>query len=238
MMSLMRRAHSLLLIAAVFGLSACAKSHSDPVARGRAAFVSYDCKKCHTVAGAGGSLGPDLTFVGFRKSPQFLDVWLKDPGAWKADVSMPNFHFSDGVRADLVAYLASLQGQGYLEAPGARPWAAAELASDPVKRGAELYRRVGCVTCHNKAGKGGYPNNNAVGGRIPALESVADGFSKDELVKKILEGVAHPAKADAAGADPLLHMPSWEQKLNKEEVEAVAAYLLSLKPKTGADGDW
>lgn len=233
----MRRASTPFLFAVVLGLSACAKSHSDPVARGRAVFASYDCKKCHTVAGVGGTLGPDLTFVGFRKTPEFLDVWLQNPGKWKADVSMPNFYFKDNVRADLVAYLASLQGQGYLEG-GARPWAAAEFADDPVKRGAEIYQRVGCITCHNKAGKGGYPNNNAVGGLVPALALVADGFSKDELVKKVMEGVAHPAKADAAGAEPYLHMPAWQQKLNKEEIEAVAAYLLSLKPQGGGGGDW
>lgn len=237
MMLRMKRVAPFFLLVAVLGFSACAKSHSDPVARGRAVFASYDCKKCHAVAGVGGSLGPDLTFVGFRKSPEFLDVWLQNPRKWKADVSMPNFYLKDNVRADLVAYLASLQGQGYL-AGGPKPWAAAELAADPVKRGAEIYKRVGCVTCHNKDGKGGYPNNNAVGGQVPALQLVADGFSKDELVKKILEGVAHPASADPAQPAPLLAMPSWEKVLNKEEVEAVADYLMSLKPKGASDGDW
>ncbi|MBI3299793.1 MAG: cytochrome c [Elusimicrobia bacterium] len=217
-----------------FALSGCSR-HSDPVARGQAMFASYDCKKCHMVDGDGGTLGPDLTLVGFRKSPEFLDVWLRNPGAWKADVSMPNFHFADGVRSDLVAYLATLQGQAYLE--GARPWDHADLAGDPVKRGEEIYERVGCVTCHNKRGKGGYPNINAVGGRIPTLTAVAEGYSKDELVKKISDGVRHPGKADAAGADPLLYMPAWGEKLKKDELEAVADYLISLKPQGAASGD-
>lgn len=232
----MKQAARFSLLVAVLGLSACAKSHSDPVARGRAVFASYDCKKCHKVAGAGGTLGPDLTYVGFRKSPEFLDVWLKDPRAWKADVSMPNFYFKDNVRADLVAYLASLKGEGY--AAGAKPWDAPELAGDPVKRGEVLFKTVGCITCHNKDGKGGYPNNNAVGGLVPALQLVADGFSRDELVTKIMEGVAHPASADPAQPAPLLAMPAWEKALNKEEVGAVADYLMSLKPKGASDGDW
>ena len=231
-----RTVHSLLLVSVALGFSACAKEHNDPVARGRAVFASYDCKKCHTVDGKGGSLGPDLTFVGFRKTPAFLDVWLKDPHAWKADVSMPNFHFQDGIRADLVAYLATLQGDAYLK--GAKPWDAAELAEDPIKKGAEIYKRVGCITCHNKAGKGGYPNNNTVGGKVPALEAVADGFSPDELLKKISDGVAHPGKSDPAGADPLLYMPKWSDKLSAEEIKAVAAYLISLKPKAASKDDW
>lgn len=238
MTALMKRAARFLpLFALVLAFSACAKSHSDPVARGRAVFASYDCKKCHVVAGVGGALGPDLTLVGFRKTPEFLDVWLKDPRAWKADVSMPNFYFKDNVRADLVAYLSSLQGQGYLEG-GAKPWAAPAFADDSVKRGEEIYKRAGCITCHNKGGKGGYPNNNAVGGLVPALQLVADGFSRDELIAKIMEGVAHPASADPAQPAPLLSMPAWEKKLNKEEVGAVADYLMSLKPKGASDGDW
>lgn len=233
-MTLMKRVLPLSLILAVpVLLSSCAKSHSDPVLRGRAVFASYDCKKCHAVGGVGGTLGPDLTFVGFRKSPEFLDVWLKDPRAWKADVSMPNFYFKDEVRRDLVAYLASLQGDAYLT--GARPWASIE---DPVARGKEIYTRVGCVSCHNKDGKGGYPNNNAVGGLVPPLQLVADGFSKDELIQKIMEGVLHPASADPAQPAPLLYMPAWEKKLNKEEVAAVADYLLSLKPKGAGGEDW
>lgn len=229
----MNRALILLVLASVF--SACAQTHSDPVSRGRALFASYDCKKCHTVAGAGGALGPDLTFVGFRKSPQFLDTWLKDPRAWKADVMMPNFYLKDNVRADLVAYLSSLKGEGYLA--GQKPWDAPALASDSVKRGEDIYRRVGCVTCHNKGGEGGYPNNNVVGGHIPTLKNVADGFTRDELVKKITNGVAHPGKADPGGPDPLLYMPEWGQKLKADEVEAVADYLISLKPKAAGGGD-
>lgn len=229
------RIRNLLLPALAAVLAACAQAHNDPVARGRAVFASYDCKKCHVVAGVGGTLGPDLTFVGFRKDAEFLDTWLKDPGAWKADVSMPNFHFQPGVRADLVAYLSSLQGEAYLSAKQ-RPWDAPEFSGDPVKRGAEIYRRVGCISCHNKGGKGGYPNNNVVGGAVPSLVNVSDGFTKEEVVKKVLEGVRHPVKADASGPEPLLYMPKWEAKLNRDEVEAVAEYLFSLKPKT-ADGD-
>lgn len=206
---------------------------NDPVERGRAFFASYDCKKCHTVAGVGGSLGPDLTFVGFRKTPAFLDLWLKDPHAWKPDVSMPDFYFEPEVRSDLVAYLGTLQGQGYLEM-SQRPWDAPEFAHDPVKRGAEIYRLAGCITCHNKDGKGGYPNPNAMGGVVPALTKVAEGYSQEELVRKISEGVLHPTRSDPDGPDPYLYMPEWDKKLKKDEIEAVAAYLLSLEPRTAS----
>ncbi|MEK7656532.1 MAG: cytochrome c [Elusimicrobiota bacterium] len=223
-----------LLLPALLALSACAKD-ATPEERGKAVYASYDCKKCHRIGKVGGSLGPDLTFVGFRKDAAFLDLWLKDPGAWKEGVVMPKFFFKDHVRKDLAAYLATLQGKEHLE--GVRPWDEGDLRSDPVKRGAALYAKVGCVSCHGKNGAGGYPNNNVVGGKIPALTKVAEGFSKEELLDKLRQGVPQSAKADPAGADPLLNMPAWGEKLKDDELGALADYLISLQPKTSG-GEW
>jgi len=207
-------------------LSACQLGHDSPVERGRASFQAYKCTKCHTVNGEGGVLGPDLTFVGFRKSSDFLERWLINPQAWKPHVSMPNFYLREAVRKDIVAYLATLQGDFYIRE--GRPWDAPQFAGDSVKRGGEIYSRVGCITCHGKGGVGGYPNNNVVGGEIPKISTVKDTYSRDELIARIAKGVRHSVKADPAGPDPLLYMPRWEAKLKQEEIEAVAAYLLSL----------
>jgi len=213
-------------------LSACQLGHDTPVERGRAAFVAYKCSKCHTVADEGGVLGPDLTFVGFRKSPEFLDRWLINPSAWKPHVSMPNFYLQDAVRSDLVAYLSTLKGEAYIR--NGRPWDGKEFRSDSVKRGSEIYSRVGCVTCHGKDGVGGYPNNNVLGGAIPAINTVKDTFSREELIQKIRQGVQHPIQADASGPKPLLNMPRWEATLKTDEIEAVVDYLFTLNAG-GAD---
>ena len=50
-----------------------------PEAKGRGAYASYDCQRCHRIGAEGGDTGPDLSFVGFRKTPEFLALWLKDP---------------------------------------------------------------------------------------------------------------------------------------------------------------
>lgn len=207
-------------------LSACQIGGNDPVSRGRAVFAAYKCAACHTVAGEGGTLGPDLTFLGFRKNADFLERWLINPHAWKPNVSMPGFYFQENTRKDLVAYLSSLRGKGY--EPGRRPWDEPDFRHDKLKRGAEIFKRAGCVTCHGKGGAGGYPNNNVVGGLIPAVNKVSEGFSRQELIEKIAKGVAKSGKADPAGPDPLLYMPRWERKLKKDEIEAAADYLLSL----------
>lgn len=210
-------------------MSACGGQGSlPPEERGRAAYAAYDCKRCHRIGYEGGDTGPDLTYVGFRKSAAFLELWLKDPGAWQPDTLMPNFHLSDAARGELAAYLATLKGQGYPD--GKAPWDDPGLASDSVARGREIYARAGCVTCHGKDGKGGYVNSNVIGGKVPALERASEGFTKKELVDRIAKGVRHPVKADPEGPEPLLHMPAWEEVLSRGEIEAVADYLLSLKP--------
>lgn len=218
-------------LAAVLFLAACAPSGpSTPESKGRGVYAVYDCKRCHRVGAEGGDTGPDLTFVGFRKSPEFLALWLRDPKAWQPNTLMPDFKLNDEARGQLAAYLGTLQGQGY-RGPGGAPWD--KLPAD--KRGAEIYRRAGCVTCHGEGGKGGYVNLNAVGGKVPAVEKAREGFSRDELVKRIADGVAHPVKADPAGPEPLLKMPAWKNALTPDEIAAVADYVLSLAPPSKED---
>ena len=53
---------------------------SGDAARGRWVFEGKGaCGRCHTIAGRGGGLGPDLTDAGARSSPQYLREALLDP---------------------------------------------------------------------------------------------------------------------------------------------------------------
>lgn len=223
----------LVLLLAAAGAAACSfKPPSGPVA-GKAYFVQAGCAACHRVGGVGNAVGPDLTFVGFRHSPQWLDLWIKDPQAWKPGTLMPNKRLSPAARASIVAYLAEQQGQEWPK--GSRPW---DGLSDPAARGRLIYLRAGCVGCHGQGGAGGYPNNNVAGGKIPALSNAAETFTRAELVAKIRNGVPAPVKADPKGPDPLVWMPSWGKVLDDAELDAVAAYLQSLKPGDAQKTDW
>ncbi len=222
------------LLPAVLLFTACQKPQ-DPVARGRAHFVGLGCNTCHTIAGrGGGQAGPDLTYVGFRKSPEWLDLWLKDPAAWKPGTAMPNFKLQDNVRADIVAYMSTLKGDAYRQDP---PWDAPKFAGDPVKRGEALFQYAGCVGCHGVKGAGGYVNNNVVGGKIPALTFTADGYSKEELKDLLAKGrVSTPE--DPSKPAPLIAMPAWGQVLKEDEIEALVEYVYSLRPAKQAGDDW
>lgn len=203
--------------------------------RGRAYFEGLGCITCHRVGNkGGGQTGPDLTTVGLRKTPEWLDLWLKDPAAWKPGTAMPSYKLKDHVRADLVAYLASLKGELYRQSP---PWDRAERMADPVKRGEMLFNRLGCVGCHGDSGQGGYTNNNVVGGKIPALTYTADGYSKEEL-KTLLRHGRVSIPADPAQPAPMLRMPAWGDYLKDDELDALVEYVFSLRPQSTGQDDW
>jgi cytochrome c oxidase cbb3-type subunit III len=57
------------------------------------------CLKCHQVNGEGGRLGPDLTEVGARRSPDHLTVSLLDPGRYVSPLDRKVFAITqDGRR--------------------------------------------------------------------------------------------------------------------------------------------
>ncbi|MBI3289058.1 MAG: c-type cytochrome [Elusimicrobia bacterium] len=215
--------------------SGCAKGDPSGPDAGKAYFKQAGCLACHKIGAEGSAVGPDLTLVGFRHSAEWLDLWLKDPKAWKADTLMPNSRLSDAARKTIVAYLAERRGQDW--SPGGRPWESSSLP-DAAAVGRVVYARAGCIGCHGTGGAGGYPNPNAKGGRIPALNTVSEGYSKAELIAKVRKGVAQPLKADPSGPAPLVRMPAWGEKLSDAELDAVASYLLTLSPANAEKSDW
>jgi mono/diheme cytochrome c family protein len=104
---------------------------------------------------------------------------------------------------------------------------------DPtLQAGWKVYTSKGCVFCHGPAGEGGVKNPNAVGGLIPPLKAVAEGYNEEELKEKILKGVPVIDQEKPDGPPPPLYMPAWEGLLTEQELNQVVAYLMSLAPKT------
>ncbi len=188
---------------------------------GRARFDAMGCRACHSIGNVGGNSGPDLTFVGFRRTREWLDMWLKDPKVWKPDTKMPNFRLKDADRGAIVEYLTTLKGQDFAGKP---PW----------KNGEEIYRLAGCVACHGPQGRGGMPQNNFHGNQIPAVYKVAEGYTFDELAKRIRSGRI-PEPQDPSLPPPKVAMPAWGKVLDDGEIASVAQYLMSLAPPKPKD---
>ena len=100
----------------------------------------------------------------------------------------------------------------FVVAAFAGPASAQDLA-----KGAKVYADQKCSMCHSIAGKG-----NAKG----VLDNVGATLKVEEIRQWILDPVAMTAKAKAARKPP---MPAKYKALPKEDLDALVAYMASLK---------
>ena len=76
------------------------------------------------------------------------------------------------------------------------------------------------------------PNPNAkTAEQVPGLIYVADGYTKDELKKRILNGQREIPALDPKRPPPPLFMAAWAGIIKDSELDDLTAYLFSLKPK-------
>jgi DnaK suppressor protein len=110
-----RRARALVLVGGILGaalLTASAGAQGvtePPVARGEAAFKSNGCYGCHMIGKFGTPIGPDLSHVGARYSPDYLAGWVRDPALQRPSAHMPALELSDADVRALAQYLGSLR---------------------------------------------------------------------------------------------------------------------------------
>ena len=98
--------------------------------------------------------------------------------------------------------------------------------------GRQLYAKYSCIACHGPAGAGGVNNVNAqTGGKINGLLFVAESYTKEDLAKKILDGVPVVEQADPKGPRPPLAMPPYRGVISDQEMQDLVKYLFSLQPK-------
>jgi len=77
---------------------------------GHMVFLAQHCNTCHVIEGSGGTIGPDLTHVGSRRTEDWIVEQLNDPRSHKADSIMPSFTQLPGdQKQELAQYLAGLK---------------------------------------------------------------------------------------------------------------------------------
>ncbi len=65
------------------------------------------CTTCHSLQGAGGTVGPALDGVGDRLDAAYLEKWLRDPMSVKPGTTMPKLPLDDAQLGALVTFLSS-----------------------------------------------------------------------------------------------------------------------------------
>lgn len=219
--SVSMRAHAFVLSVLVSAVQAGA---SEPAAK---LFDAHGCRSCHKVGYKGGNSGPDLTMVGHRRPLGWLQKWLTSPRHFKPDTRMPEQGLAPGDRDALATWLSEQKGRAWRTD---EPW---DSVSDPLKKGRVIYDRAGCVGCHGPAGAGGHPNPGAHGDVIPALGPLMGTYTAAELKARVKQGVVPETHG---GAPAAVSMPGWEGVLDEAELDALAAYLLTLATDSSKDG--
>jgi nitric oxide reductase subunit C len=80
------------------------------ISTGEAAYKAQGCSACHTIAGVGGKVGPDLSTIGKVRNKEWIEVQLKNPKAHDPKSIMPSFSkLSQKDLDDLAHYLAGLR---------------------------------------------------------------------------------------------------------------------------------
>ncbi|MCP4455391.1 MAG: c-type cytochrome, partial [Planctomycetes bacterium] len=144
------------------------------------------CVNCHTVKNseglsAGGENGPELTYLGRSRTPDFIRNHVLDPKSDVKDTIMPSFRHLSGTEIDsLVLYLQSLDYT---------------LPSEPAPAAQDLFKNY-CMSCHGESKDGKGPIA-ALLDPLPrdftATQFVAS--YKDRFADSIREGVAGTAMA-------------------------------------------
>jgi len=193
---------------------------------GRRLFEEKGCIGCHSVGGKGGNVGPPLDEVGKRHNTEWIVAHFKNPQAISPGTVMPQFNLSDQEIRALTEFLLSVTDTnvvGFLRIPA---------LMNPVARGKAVFKKYGCAGCHGPDGGGGVPNPNAkTAQQVPGLKYLAEGYTKDELKKRVLGGQREITPMDSKEPPPPLYMPGWSGKITEGELGDLVEYLFSLLPK-------
>ncbi len=78
--------------------------------RGVVLFRTNRCVECHEIKGEGGTAGPNLTYVGQKRSRDYIIEQIKNPASHNPNTAMPSFSsLPEADINDLAHYLSDLK---------------------------------------------------------------------------------------------------------------------------------
>ncbi len=200
----------------------------DPkVAAGAHAFVQFACAQCHGLSGTGGvsPFVPALTSAGSTLTVAQMTHIINHGLGESANPTKPYMPVWGAVISkrqvsELVAYIRA----GLPSVPTATP-PEVPTGQGPATAGAVLYVRDGCINCHGPNGLGGVPNPLSPDKAIPPLSG--GGFRHDFPTDKAIKDIIR--SGSVIGRAPIVSMPHWGGILSQQDLNALVAYLKTLK---------
>ena len=206
-----------------------AKASADPAAGGSLYGESF-CASCHAVQNTagnmvGGDVGPELTRVGTKVKPEWLQAWLRNPRVYDPATGMPHYRFNDTQAVTLAGFLQGKADSDFLanvHLDAATP--------EQIAHGKRLVSDYGCASCHEIAGIK-KPENFA-----PELSRIG---SKPVTQLIFLPGMQHTLPDYIAGKiknprafSPGLKMPQYT--FTPQQIDALTTALLSLNERSSS----
>jgi len=210
------------------------------IAAGAKLYRESFCASCHAIRDAAGNLaggdpgpqlsptlsqepGPELTRIGSKVKPAWLQAWLEDPRTYNSHTLMPRYRWTPQQLKILSAYVASRTDLELLAHVHLEPATAQQIAN-----GKALVIEYGCAACHEIRGisrpEAYAPELSRVGSKPFAQLVFIAGMEK--TLPAYLNGkIRHP---QAFG--PGLRMPQYN--FTSGQADALTTALLSLTDRS------
>lgn len=200
-----------------------AKSAPDPAA-GASLYGESFCASCHAVQNAagnvvGGDVGPELTRVGNKGKPEWLNAWLRNPRAYDPETAMPHYRMNDQQVALLSGFLQGKSDSDFLANVHLEP-----ATPEQIAHGKLLVTENGCASCHEingiKKPDNFAPELTRIGSK-PLTQIVFLPGMEHDLPDYIAAKIRAPRSFGAA-----LKMPQFS--FTPQQIDALTTSLLAL----------
>lgn len=204
-----------------------AKASSDPTA-GPSLYGESFCASCHAVQNAagnivGGDVGPELTRVGSKVRPEWLQAWLRNPRVYDSATRMPHYRFNDSQIATLSGFLLAKTDSDLMANVHLDP-----ATPEQIAHGKRLVSDYGCASCHEIAGikkpENFAPELSRIGSK-PITQLIFLPGMAHTLPDYILEKIRNPR-----AFSPGLKMPQYT--FTPAQIDALTTALLSLNDRS------
>jgi len=163
--------------------SSCGQCHERPLEGtpqlnlGRAMLARYGCVHCHKVASPEGRAmtatddPPPLDHIAAKTTRAWIFAWIKNPQAYAATATMPNFQLSDDDARDISAFLIGQSTPYLAETERETPPVPAQDDAAALQQGSSVYGESFCASCHAMQNAAGLMVGGNVGPELTRVGS-------------------------------------------------------------------